>query len=59
MSRRNARENLWIESDPGWRAEVIHSLRAWARPFVPSRHESQLVETKEKNELYRIPGVSY
>jgi hypothetical protein len=59
MSCPNGRENLWIESPPGKRAEVIHSLRACARPFVPSRHAWQLVETKEKKELYRIPGVSY
>lgn len=59
MSGANGRENLWIESSPGKRTEVIHSLRAWARPVVPSRHELQLVETKEKKELYRIPGISY
>jgi len=54
-----ARENLWIECTPGWSAEVIHRLRAWARPVVPSRNELQAFETKEKNELYRIPGISY
>jgi len=59
MSGSMARENLWIECTPGWSAEVIHRLRAWARPVVPSRNELQAFETKEKNELYRIPGISY
>jgi DNA primase len=59
MSSPNGRENLWIESAPGRRTELIHSLRARARPLVPSPQHWQLVETKEKKELYRIPGVSY